>query len=477
MEQQDIMSRVSEKPVPRERPPGKSILWWGIAAAVPLAITAGVLTKARMEQLEKANTQVPAAPVVNSVNAIGRLQPQGEVIKLSAPTGIQGTSRVDQMLVKEGQKVRKGQVIAVLDSFAGSQAAVEQAKARIQESRANLTIVKVGSPREIQAQKAIIARLQAQLNGEQKANDATIARLQEQLRGETISQQATVNRLSVELEGQQDSLRATVARVQAEAKNAQVDAQRYEQLYRQGAISQQERDRRQLTAQTATQQLIESQASRRQAIASLREQLAQATADRGKTIEVLRQQLVEAAANQNKTITTLQRQIEEQKANLDRLEEIRPSNAQMAQAQVGNAIAQMRKAEADMKLSYVIAPIAGEILEIHTQAGETMSAEGIAEIGRTDEMIVVAEVPEAGIGRVRLGQLASIVSDNGAFSGQLQGTVSEIGRKIGKKDVLNNDPAADVDARVVEVKISLSEQDSERVAGLTNAKVIATIQI
>ncbi len=470
------MSRVSEKPVPKEQPLGKSRLWWGIAVAIPLAITAGVLTKARIEQFQSSNTPVPVVPAVSSVNAVGRLQPKGEVIKLSAPTGIQGTSRVDQMLVKEGQKVRKGQVIAILDGFASSQAAVEQAKANIQQNRANLAGVKVGSPREIQAQRAIVARLEAELNGEQKASSATIARLQAQLRGETISQQATINRLAVELEGQQDSLRATVARVQAEARNAQIDAERYEQLYRQGAISQQERDRRRLGAQTATQQLIESQASRRQIIASLRQQLAQAQADRGKTIDILRQQLIEAKANQDKAIATLQRQIDEQKANLNRLEEIRPSNTRIAQAQVNNAIAQLKKAEADMKLSYIISPIAGEVLEIHTQAGETMSAEGIAEIGRTDEMIVVAEVPEASIGRVRLGQLASIVSDNGAFSGRLQGTVSEIGRKIGTKNVLNTDPAADVDARVVEVKIALSEQDAQRVAGLTNAKVIATIQ-
>ncbi|WP_414619112.1 HlyD family efflux transporter periplasmic adaptor subunit [Calothrix sp. CCY 0018] len=475
------MSRVNEKPPIREQlkeqPPGKSILWWCIAAAIPLAITAGVLTKARIERLNSSNTPVPVNPAITSVNASGRLQPRGEVIKLSAPTGIQGTSRVEEMLVKEGQKVKEGQVIAVLDGFRSSQATVEQAKAAIQESRANLAGVKVGSPREIQAQQAVIARLEAQLRGEQQAGDATIARLQAQLQGESVSQQATINRLAVELEGQQDSLRATVARVQAEARNAQVDAQRYEQLYRQGAISQQERDRRQLSAQSATQQLIESQANRRQAIASLRQQLAQARADREKTIAILRQQLVEAQANQNKTIATLQRQIEEQKAILSRLQEIRPSNTRIAQAQVNNAIAQLKKAEADMKLSYVIAPIAGEVLEIHTKAGETMSAEGIAEIGRTDEMIVVAEVPEASIGRVRLGQLTSIVSDNGAFTGKLQGTVSEIGRKIGSRNVLNNDPAADVDARVVEVKIALSKQDEERVSGLTNAKVIATIQI
>ena len=268
-----------------------------------------------------------------------------------------------------------------------------------------------------------------------------------------------------------------MARIQAEARNARVYAHRYEKLYAEGAISQQERDSRRLAAQIAFQRLLESQASRRQAIASLQEQLAQAKADRGKTIAILREELIEARANQNKTIATLQKQIDEQKANLNRLQEIRPSNAQMAEAQLSNAIALRRKAEAQMKLSYVTSPISGEVLEIHTKVGEVMSAKGIAEIGRTDEMIVVAEVPEASIGRVRLGQLASIVSDNGAFSGKLQGSVSEIGRKIGKKDVLNTDPAADVDARVVEVKIALSEQDAQRVTGLTNAKVIATIQI
>ncbi|MEL7245228.1 MAG: biotin/lipoyl-binding protein, partial [Cyanobacteria bacterium J06573_2] len=129
------MSRVTEKPINTEQPLDRSKLWWGIAAAVPLAITVGVLTKARIERLETSDTPVPVTPAINSVNAVGRLQPKGEVIKLSAPTGIQGTSRVEEMLVKEGQKVKKGQVIAVLDSFRSSQATVEQAKARIQESR------------------------------------------------------------------------------------------------------------------------------------------------------------------------------------------------------------------------------------------------------------------------------------------------------------------------------------------------------
>jgi HlyD family secretion protein len=76
---------------------------------------------------------------------------------------------------------------------------------------------------------------------------------------------------------------------------------------------------------------------------------------------------------------------------------------------------------------------------------------------------------------VRLGQNATITSDNGAFATEFRGTVTEIGRKIGKKDVLNTDPAADVDARVIEVKIALTPEDSAKVAGLTYAKVVVEI--
>jgi HlyD family secretion protein len=76
---------------------------------------------------------------------------------------------------------------------------------------------------------------------------------------------------------------------------------------------------------------------------------------------------------------------------------------------------------------------------------------------------------------VRIGQSVTVSSDNGAFEGELKGTVAEVGRIIGRKDVLNNDPAADVDARVVEVKIALTPEDSNKVSGLTYAKVLVDI--
>lgn len=472
------MSRVTEERRSREQQLDleQPKIWWGLAVALPVAVAAGLLATAKFEQIKRLGPSVPIKPVVTNVSAVGRLEPQGEVIKLSAPVGgLQSASRVKQLFVKEGERVRKGQVIAILDSHDTQLASVEEAKAKVLEARANLAQVRVGSPRDIQAQTAVIARLQAQLVGERESQQATVARIAAQLSAEKVAQQALVNRLEAELSGQRSSLRASLDRIKAQQRNSQVDAGRYEFLYSQGAISQQERDNRRLNAVTANQQVIESQAALRQTLATLRQQIAEARANQVKTLTTLQQQLIEATATRDKTIATLQRQIEEEKARLKRLVEVSPTDVQVAQAQVSNAIANLRKAEAELKLTYIQAPTAGEILKIYTKSGEAISSDGIAELGQTDQMMIIAEVPEDSIGRVKIGQSVTATSDNGAFSGELKGTVTEIGRKIGRKDVLNTDPAADVDARVVEVKISLTPEDSQKVSGLTYAKVLVEI--
>ncbi|MCF4969347.1 HlyD family secretion protein, partial [Nostoc sp. CMAA1605] len=196
------MSRVTEQQSSREQPLEleQPKIWWGLAVALPVAVAAGLLATAKIEQIGKFNPSVPIKPVASSVSALGRLEPQGEVIRLSAPVGgLQSASRVKQLFVKEGERVRKGQVIAILDNHDTQLAAVEEAKAKLLESRANLAQVRVGSPRDIQAQTAVIARLQAQLRGESEAQQATVTRIAAQLSAEKIAQQATVNRLEAEL--------------------------------------------------------------------------------------------------------------------------------------------------------------------------------------------------------------------------------------------------------------------------------------
>ncbi len=131
------------------------------------------------------------------------------------------------------------------------------------------------------------------------------------------------------------------------------------------------------------------------------------------------------------------------------------------------AKAQLQQAEAEFELARIRAPINGQVLKIHAYPGERVGLNGILELGNTDEMYAVAEVYESDIGRVRTGQRATVTSP--ALSEQMQGTVERIGAKVGKMDVLDEDPAAKTDARVVEVRIRLD--DGKRVAGLTNLKV------
>jgi multidrug efflux pump subunit AcrA (membrane-fusion protein) len=132
----------------------------------------------------------------------------------------------------------------------------------------------------------------------------------------------------------------------------------------------------------------------------------------------------------------------------------------------------LQKAKAELDLSTVRSPIDGQILEIHSREGERVGERGIVELGETSAMYAVAEVYETDIGRVKLGQQATVRSP--ALPKALTGRVERIGLKIGKKDVLSTDPVEDADARVVEVDIRLDEPNAA--AALTNLRVDVLIQ-
>ncbi|MBD0385875.1 MAG: ABC exporter membrane fusion protein [Nostoc sp. C3-bin3] len=360
-------------------------------------------------------------PVVKTVTALGRLEPKGEVIKLSAPTSNEG-NRVQQLLVREGDKVRAGQVIAVMDSRDRLQGSLREAQKQVQVAKLRLAQVKAGAKQ-----------------GEIGARQATVSRLQAELEGNAKTQQATINRLEAELEGQKQQLNATVARLEAEKANAQADAQRYETLYQQGAISSQEVDRRRLSAETSTQQLLESQATQRT------------------------------------TIATLEQQINEAKATLNQTAEVRPTDIATAQAEIDSAQATAEKIKAELAQAYVLAPKAGRILEINTRSGETVSNNGIVDLGQTEQMYTVAEVYQSDINKVRPGQRVRISSDS--LPNELVGRVDRVGMQIKRQNVINADPSSNIDARVVEVHVQLNKLSSLQATSLTNLQVKAVIEL
>jgi HlyD family secretion protein len=187
-----------------------------------------------------------------------------------------------------------------------------------------------------------------------------------------------------------------------------------------------------------------------------------------------RRNLQEAQAVLNRIQTTRSPELNSAKATLDRIAEVRVVDVEAAQAQVDLAIVAVEQARAQLDLATVRAPQNGVVLDIHSRPGELVSTEGIVELGRTSQMTALLEVYETDIGRVKVGQFTKLFSDSRPEA--LTGKVIEIGSKVQRQNVVNSDPSANIDARVVEVRVQLDEASVQKVAGLTNLQVTGEIQ-
>ena len=334
----------------------------------------------------EARTQVKRP---KQVVALGKLIPRGEVIKLSVTNA--EDSRVNQILVEEGDRVEKNQVIAILQGFENRERDLEEAEKNVELAQARLEQTWAGETKqaELAAQKANISRLESQLRNETQEKKAAIASATAQLR------------------------------------QAQLTFERNQTLRDQGAVSQQTLDQ-------------------------VREQLDMAQAN-----------LNERKAQLNNTEQTLK-------------EEIRPVDVRVAEIELERAIIAVEQRRADLEDTKVKVPIAGQILRINTRVGEQVNTQrGIVELGRTHEMYAIAEVYETDIGKVRIGQPATISSEYGGFAGNLKGSVEHLGLQVGAKELseASEDPTQDENSRIVEVKIRIKPEDSKKVAHLTNMRV------
>ena len=425
----------------------KKYIWWWVLA-IALAFGIGLTTyhfwfrtDARVNNATITPSELEtASPVVTTVAGAGRIEPEGRIIRLSAPTSAEFNQRVAKLLVREGERVKAGQIVAVLDTEAQKQATLQKAKQQVKIAETNLERVKAGAATgEIDAQKAEIARLKAQLRGEANAQKAEVARFKAQLTSEVASQEAVISRL------------------EAETNHAQTECQRYQHLYAQGAVTASEQELKCL------QQV------------QLQQQLKEAQANRDRINNTLQEQLKEAQANLKLTEETLQEQLKEAQATLAKISQVRPEDIAVAQAELDSALSNVEEARASWVLAYVRSPQDSQILKIHVQPGEIIPQEGLMNLGRTEQMYAIAEIYETDIDRVRVNQTATITSD--AFEGRLRGVVTEVGRQINRQNILQADPTADVDARVVEVKIRLNPEDSKRVTNLTNLQVKVAIDV
>jgi HlyD family secretion protein len=458
-----------------EKSPRRWSALTGVAILGIVGATAWGVWQFQATQVEQMPAEVSIAPEIQTVTALGRLEPEGEMINLTASTSI-SESRIEQLLIQEGDRVEAGQTIAILDNRDRQKAALEQAEEDVRVAEARLEQVEAGAKSgDIAAQEATLDRLKAQRQGDETAQIATINRIQAQWEGDKAAQVATLDRIQAQWEGDREAQIATLGRLNAELKNAEAEYQRYRQLSEAGAISQSLFDSKRLTVETSRQQVAEAGANLERIERTAQEQVIEAQANLDRIDSTSRQQINEAQANLERIQKTGTEQVSEATSKLDSIAEVRPVDVQVAQAEVDRAIAAANQAQADIEPTYVKTPKAGQILKIHTYPGEKIGEEGIATLGQTGQMMVVAEVYQSDITRIQVGQPATITSP--VIPSSLQGTVERIGLEVGQQQVVNEDPAANIDAKVVEVHIRLNAASSEKVAGLTNLQVTAKIQI
>lgn len=345
---------------------GRKLLWFFcVALAVAAVAAAVVFVRSTGNEQHTASPPAPDPAQEQAVGCLGRIEPEDGVIVVGARSISGQPSIIAELRVKEGDYIRTGQILAVLNSKDQLEAVWRQAEARIELAQKRLVQIKTGAK-----------------------------------------------------EGDIAAQRAEIARLQAELVNAAKEYERQQKLHQKGVTS--------ASALDLSRLLVES-----------------------------KQQMLSQA-----------------KERLNSLTEVRQTDVNVAEAEVQAAIAEARRARAEFDQALIRSPIQGQVIRINARPGEEVGLKGIMELGKTDRMHVIAEVPETDIGRVKVGHHATITSSS--LKGDIKGSVVQLGLKVAKNDVLNTDPAAYSDARVVEVKIRL--EDSRSVANLIHGQVNVVIK-
>jgi HlyD family secretion protein len=282
--------------------------------------------------------------------------------------------RVEARLVDEGEVVAAGQVVARQENRdLAEQVAIRKAETRGAE--------------------AILAQLQAGSRPEEIAQAEALMR-QSQARLEELQHGSRTQEIA--------AAQAAVTRTKADAERSKLDYERYARLFEKVNVSAQQYDAARAAYEMA-------QARQREAEEQLKLVV---EGPRKEAIEQAREALAQA-----KERYTLVRKG-------PRKEEIDQARARLEQAREASTLA-----ETQFSYSTLTAPMPGVVLSKNVEAGE-MVAPGtpVITIGNLDQVWLRAFIDETDLGRVKVGQHASVTTDT--YPGkQYEGHVSFIASK------------------------------------------------
>lgn len=318
-------------------------------------------------------------------------------VTLSLPAG--GT--VAQVLVREGEAVKAGQVLVRLDAARQAAAAVAQAEATVRRAQARLADLRAGPrPQEVEAARSALAAAQARY---------------EQVRSGARDQERAQAQSQVEqTEGQASAARQRVVQAEAALRLAEDELRRTEQLFGMHAVA------RQVVEQART-----------------RQQAAQADLEAARSLHAAAQAQVTAAKAQQslvlagarpEEIAVAEAEVRRARAQVELLTAAaRPEHIAAAEADLAGAAAALRQAAAALAQTELRAPFDGVVVWVGPKAGEF--APPGAPVVRLGDLsawqIETTDLTELGIVGVRPGSRAKVTFD--AIPGlELSGKVTEI---------------------------------------------------
>jgi HlyD family secretion protein len=288
----------------------------------------------------------------NELTASGTIEARN--IRVGSKTG----GRVARILVREGDRVHAGQVLATFDD-AEMIAVLGQASARIEGAKATLAKLEKGfRPEEIAEARAQLAQAEATA--------------QETVRGYRAEEIGEAN--------------AERDRAIADEKNAKSTYDRYEDLLKDGVISRQQRD----DAQARWQQAVAVLDRANQQLSKLK------SGNRPETIASAKARQQQAEASLSKM------------QNGYRAEEIAAAKAELALARTSYEEILARNAEAR-----ILAPANAVVEVLDARPGDLVAPNiPIFTLLEESEVFVKVYVPETKIGLVELGQDAKVTVDS-----------------------------------------------------------------
>lgn len=141
-----------------------SLIWVGAALA---AILAAISAFAFLHS-SRSPVATDRFEPVKGVACLGRIEPADGVRVIGARSLSGQPSLIGELRVREGDSVRAGQVLALLNSKAELEAALRQAEANLQVARTRLDQVKAGAKAgDVAAQRAEVSRTRVELQNAQ----------------------------------------------------------------------------------------------------------------------------------------------------------------------------------------------------------------------------------------------------------------------------------------------------------------------